>query len=103
MSDILEEPVPKRTPCWRWMWCNDVNKIMNFTVPLWEITLENGKTVTETRYRFDLVPSFNPPHSANEHIISDDDDNDLVILCDCVMSQKGKTEVIKKINNTSSE
>jgi hypothetical protein len=33
---------------------------MNFAVPLWEITLENGKTVTEARYRFDLVPNFNP-------------------------------------------
>jgi hypothetical protein len=96
---------------------------MNFAVPLWEIILENGKTVTEARYRFDLVPSFNPPQSgqiqpspqsANEHIISDDDDNDLAILCEYVMSQKSETEdfsliqdppteVIKKINNTSSE
>ena len=81
---------------------------MNFAVPLWEITLENGKTVIEARYRFDLVPSFNPPQSVqiqpspqstNDHIISDDDDNDLAFLYDCVRSQKSETEVVSLIQD----
>jgi hypothetical protein len=74
--------------------------------------LENGKTVIEARYRFDLVPSFNPPQSVqiqpspqstNDHIISDDDDNDLAILYDCVMSQKGESEVFSLIQDPPAE
>jgi len=109
MSDILEEPVLGQKVHLDGGGCGVIkSKIMSFAVPLWEITLENGKTVTEARYRFDLVPSFNPPQSvqiqpspqsANEHIISDDDDNDLAILYDCVMSQKSETEVVSLIQD----
>jgi DNA-binding NtrC family response regulator len=37
------------------------------------------------------------PQSANEHIISNDDDNDLAIIYDCVMSQKSETKVVSLI------
>jgi hypothetical protein len=31
-----------------------IRKNENFEFPLWEIKLENGKILTETRYRFDV-------------------------------------------------
>lgn len=110
MLGILEEPVLVHLAGGG---CGVIkSNIMNFVVPLWEITLENGKTVTEARYKFDLVPSFNPPQSvqiqsspqsANEHIISNDDDNDLAILYDCVMSQKSETKVVSLIQDPQSK
>jgi hypothetical protein len=62
MSNILEGPVLGQKVHLAGVGCGVIKlKMMNFAVPLWEITLEKGKTVTEARYRFDLVPSCNPP------------------------------------------
>ena len=61
MSNILADPVLGQKVHLTGGGCGVIKlNIMNFAVPLWEITLENRKTVTEARYRFDLVPSFNP-------------------------------------------
>ena len=108
MSEILQEPTLRQKVHFAGGRSAVIKaKITNFAVPLWEITLENGKSITEARYRFDLVPNFNPPKNVqiqqSEHTISSDDDNDLSLLYDCVMSQKSETEIISLTHDSPAE
>jgi hypothetical protein len=41
-----------------------IGKNENFEFPLWEIKLENGKILTEARYRFDVLTE---PEVSNDH------------------------------------
>jgi hypothetical protein len=71
-----------------------IGKNENFEFPLWEIKLENGKILTEARYRFDVLTevskdpgnSDSPPTVSEEHMhlfqseIYESDDSDMPIV-----------------------